>query len=276
MSAGAAAHRPPDLRCRFSVDDCIWFLRDIARQNFGSIFENEFLAFWRGLHDENGLKVQFNLYLEDLDTGFTLREMPDRYAGEWRQNADWMRLTFHARADRPDYPYAAASYDEVARDLRAVTAEIGRFAGPELLSACTTLHWGTATIDGCRALRDGGIAALVGYFELRQGQPWVAYYLDPETTAYLNRHDTWYDERLGLLFIKHDLVLNCHALDDIVHRLDGIHARPDEREVLELMIHEQYFAPTWHGYQPDAQDKVRRAAAWVTQHQYRWAFFEDW
>lgn len=266
----------PDPRCRLSVDDCIWFLRDVARQNVRSLFDNEFLAFWRGLHDRHGIKVQFNVYLEDPDTGFTLQEMPDKYSGEWRQNADWLALTFHARADKPDRPYATASYEEVARDMRAVTDEIRRFAGPELLSACTTLHWGAATADGCRALRDGGITALVGYFELVDGQPRVAYCLDGATTTWLNRHDTWYDEGLDLLFIKHDLVLNLYPLDEIVPRLDAVYARPDEREVLELMIHEQYFSPAWPGYQPDAQDKVRRAVEWVTRHEYRWAFFEDW
>ncbi len=265
-----------DLRCRFSVDDSIWFLRDIALYARQSIFENGYLAFWRGLHEAYGLKVQFNVYLEDQDTGFTLRDMPDRFADEWRSNANWLRLTFHARADKPDWPYATASYDEVARDMREVTEQIARFAGPDSLSALTTLHWGTATVEGCRALHDQGIRALVGYFELQDGEPFVAYYLDRDTTAYLNTHDTWLDEREGILFVKHDLVLNLYPLDEIVPRLDAIYAKPAEREVLELMIHEQYFYPRWPAYQPDAAEKVQRAAEWVKAHGYRWAFFEEW
>ena len=70
-----------DLRCRFSVDDSIWFLRDIGLYASGSIFDNGFLRFWRNMHEDYGLKVQFNVYYEDLDTGWTLLQMPDRFRG---------------------------------------------------------------------------------------------------------------------------------------------------------------------------------------------------
>ncbi len=270
------SHAAYDPRCRFSVDDCIWFLRDTALHAERSIFENGFLRLWRDLHERYGVKVGFNVYYEDLDTGWTIARMPDRFRDEWRDNADWLRLTFHARADRPEMPYVSSSYDEVARDCRQVTDEIVRFAGKEVLSACTTLHWGMATREGCRALRDNGYEALVGYFETRDGKPWVAYYLDEERTRYLNTHDTWRDDETGLLFIKHDLVLNLYPVDEIVPRLDAVYSDPNQSEVLELMIHEQYFYPRFAGYQPDAAEKVRLAAEWVASHGYRWAFYEDW
>lgn len=270
------SHAAFDPRCRFSVDDCIWFLRDIALHADRSIFENGFLRFWRELHERCGLRVQFNIYLEDLDTGWTLAEMPDRFRDEWRANADWLRLTFHARADKPDMPYLNAGYSEVARDFRMVTDEIIRFAGEDMLSACTTLHWGMATREGCRALRDGGIEALVGYFEVREERPWVAYYLNLEQTAYLNGHDLWRDEVEGLLFIKHDMVLNALELDKILPVLERVYGDPNQSEVLELMIHEQYFYPRFEGYQTDAGEKVRLAAEWVASHGYRWAFYENW
>lgn len=270
------SHAAYDPRCRFSVDDCIWFLRDTALYAERSIFENGFLGFWREMHQRYGIKVQFNVYFEDLDTGWTIAEMPDRFRQEWQDSADWLRLTFHARADKPDMPYLNASYDEVAQDCRQVTDEIIRFAGEEVLSACTTLHWGMATREGCRALRDNGIEALVGYFEIHDGKPWVAYYLDEERTRYLNTHDTWRDEEIGLLFIKHDLVLNLYPIEELVPRLDAIYTDPDQSEVLELMIHEQYFYPRFSGYQPDAAEKVRVAAEWTALRGYRPAFYEDW
>jgi hypothetical protein len=228
------------------------------------------------MHEHHGLKVQLNIYYEDLDTGWTIAQMPERFRDEWRANANWLRLTFHARADQPDMPYVAAPYEEVARDCRLVTDEIIRFAGQESLSVLTTLHWGMATREGCRALRDNGIEALVGYFEMRDGKPWVSYYLDAERTDYLSQHDLWRDEEEGLLFIKHDLVLNLLPVEQIVPRLDATYADPDQNEVLELMIHEQYFYPRFAGYQPDAAEKVRLAAQWVATHGYRWALYEEW
>jgi hypothetical protein len=270
------SHAAYDPRCRFSVDDCIWFLRDTALYAERSIFENGFLGFWRQMHERHGLKVQFNVYYEDLDTGWTLAQMPDCFRDEWRAHADWLRLTFHARADKPDMPYVASGYEQVARDCRLVTDHIGRFAGEEVLSACTTLHWGMATREGCRALRENGIEALVGYFEFRDGKPWVAYHLNEERTRYLNTHDTWRDDEAGLLFIKHDLVLNLYPASEIVPRLDAIYADAEQSEVLELMIHEQYFYPGYSSYQLDAAEKVRLAAEWVAARGYRPAFYEDW
>ena len=45
-----------------------------------------------------------------------------------------------------------------------VKEQIRRFAGDELMGPVTTLHWGEATVEGCRALRDSGYTALAGYF----------------------------------------------------------------------------------------------------------------
>jgi len=270
------SHAAYDPRCRFSVDDCIWFLRDTALYCKASLFENGFLRFWRELHEAYGVKVQFNVYYEDGDTGWTLADMPDKFRKEWASCSNWMRLTFHARADLPPMPYRDAGYEHVQADYRLVTDEIRRFAGEELLSACTTVHWGMATKQGCIALRDSGIEALVGYFRFYDGKPWVAYYLDAEQTAYLSTHDTWKDEETGLLFIKHDLVLNEVRLHEVLPNLNEILRRPNESEVMELMIHEQYFYPRFSHYQPDAAEKVRIAAEWVTNQGFRWAFYEDW
>lgn len=270
------SHAAYDPRCRFSVDDCIWFLRDVALRARDSIFENGFLRFWREMHERLGLKVQFNVYYEDLDTNWTLALMPDRFREEWVRNADWIRLTFHARSDLPPMPYRNAPAEQLEQDFLLVADQIRRFAGDELLSACTTIHWGMATREGCSALARHGIEALVGYFQLRNDEPWVAYYLDTEQTRFLSQHDTWRDEEAGILFIKHDMVLNEVPLVDVCRGLDSIFAKPDESEVLELMIHEQYFYPYFPQYQHDAALKVQQAAEWVANHGYRWAFYEDW
>lgn len=270
------SHAAFDPRCRFSVDDVVWCLRDTALYARSSIFENGFLRFWRDLHDETGLKVQLNIYYRDLDTGWQLDAMPDRFRHEWRENADWLKLSFHALADLPAEPYAEASYEEVATDVRLVHDEIVRFAGPETLGRCTTLHWGAATRDGCRALRDIGVEALVGYFRLREGRPWVSYYLDAEQTALMQRQDFWTDLELRLTFIRHDLVLNEVPPHELEEKLQALAADPNQGEVLELMIHEQYFYPRFPGYQAHAAGMVREAARFVQKRGYRWAFYEEW
>ncbi len=252
-------------RYRFSLDDNIWFLRDIARNadRYRSIFENPYLAFWKSMHDKYGAKIHFNIYYET--EGFNLSQMPAKFKPQWQANRDWIRLTFHARADKPDKPYIRASGAEIGRDYRLVTREIERFAGRELLSSTTTVHWGEATLDGVRALRAEGIKVLAGYFIFDKGIPLVSYYLDPPRVAYLMNRDYWKDTREDVIFVRHDLVINTLPLDKIVPHLEKVAADPHQSELLELMIHEQYFYPGYVNYQPDFRAKVEKTIEWVTR-----------
>ncbi len=262
-------------RYRLSVDDNILFLKDIARNStsYGSIFDNAYLAFFRDLNRKYGTKVHFNIYYET--DGFNLSQMPDKFRGEWQRNSDWLRLTFHARADKPDRPYLGAPAARVIEDFRLVRREIERFAGSELLSPVTTIHWGEATREACAALRAEGIQILAGYFELRDGKPRVSYYLDPERVAYLSGRDYWKDTSLDMVFIRHDMVINSVPLPDIVPRLEKLAADPHQSEVLELMIHEQYFHPGYVAYLPDYRQRVERAVEWAARKGYRPVFYGD-
>lgn len=207
--------------------------------------------------------------------GFNLRQFPDRYRHEFQANRDWMRLTFHARANDPDRPYLNAPAAQVVSDYRLVTKEIERFAGRELLSPVTTIHWGEATREACAALRAEGVTTLAGYFEFRGGAPRVSYYLTPEQVTYLSGRDYWKDTSLGLLFIRHDMVVNNVPLAEIVPRLEKLAADPHQSEVLELMIHEQQYHPDFRGYVPDYKERVERAIGWATKNRYRPVFFME-
>ena len=99
---------------RFSLDDNIWVFRDLARGRYHSIFEHPYLSFLREIHEEFHSKIQLNVYYET--EGFCLSQMPDSYKGEWEENADWLRLSFHARADDPPSPYEKSGYAELFAD----------------------------------------------------------------------------------------------------------------------------------------------------------------
>jgi hypothetical protein len=261
-------------RYRFSLDDNVWFLRDIAQKRYRSLFENPYMALWKRLHDAYGTKVHCNLYFQC--EGFNLTQMPDLYKAEWEDNADWFRLTFHAWQNEPNKPYLSAGYAQLAHDFDAITAEIVRFAGPTVLDPFTTIHWGEATRAGCQAVRDRGIRGLVGYFVLAQnGDPAVAYYADRELTQYMATHDYWKDLDENLIFVRHDIVINSFPLADIVPRLNAVAADPHQAEIMELMIHEQYFHPTYQAYIPDYAARCETAVRWVTERGYAPVFYGD-
>jgi hypothetical protein len=130
-------------RYRFSTDDNIWFLRDIARNagKYRSIFDNPYLALWRDMHEKYGARFHFNIYYETA--GFDLSQMPDKFRSEWQRNAV-DAADFPLEANDPAKPYLQASPEQIRADYRMVTREIERFAGKELLSPVTTLHWAAA------------------------------------------------------------------------------------------------------------------------------------
>lgn len=146
---------------RFSLDDNIFLFADLSEQTYASLFDQPYLKFLRELHSEYGAKIQLNCYFET--EGFCLRDMSGKYREEWEENADWLRLSFHARKDDPPNPYAEADYQELYQDCNMVQEEIRRFAGEKTLDLYTTLHYCQAAPEGVRALRDCGIKGLVSF-----------------------------------------------------------------------------------------------------------------
>lgn len=263
-------------RYRFSTDDNIWFLRDIARHagTYTSIFQNPYLAFWRDMHHKYGTKIHHNIYYET--SGFNLSQMPDKFRNEWRANASWMRLSFHARANDPARPYAHASAEQIREDYRMVNHEIERFAGKETLSpAVTTIHWGATTKAGARALREEGVRILLGVDAFHDDLPYVGYYLSIPQMHHMLGRDYWKDTETDIIFLHHDIVVNGVALEKIVPYLERIAADPHESEVMELIIHEEYFDPDYRGYEPDYRQRVERAIEWVTRRGYKPVFFGE-
>jgi hypothetical protein len=221
-------------RYRMSLDDNIEFLHDIAKHatRYRSLFENPYLGFWREMNRRYGMTLHINIYYEKPD-GFNLTQMPASFKNEWRENAHWLKMRFHARANDPNRPYLSAPYEKVARDFELVENEQIRFAGEESRGDFTTIHWGEATREGCRAVRDRGIRGLPGYFIRQNGRAAVSYYLDEGQAEYMSRHDAWKDLSMDLFFIRHAIVINTVKLPDIAGHMGKVLAMPHASEILE-------------------------------------------
>jgi hypothetical protein len=265
-------------RYRFSVDDNIEFLKDLGTipEDYPSLFDHWYLAFWRRMHEEFGAKIHINIYYQTVERDFTLAQLPQKWSEEWRASADWLHLTFHALQDKPARIYKDATYDEIARDFDLVVREIKRFASPSLLSKTTTVHWAEAPEHACRALYDRGIRVLIGLFNRPPGgELTTGYYMPEATKDHIGARDYWHDPETHLTFIACDAVVNNLALDKIEAHLDAQAANPHTGELIELLIHEQYFRKELSDHQPDIQDKVIRALQWVTKRGYEPVFWGD-
>ncbi|MGA0559669.1 hypothetical protein ACO2Q8_23615 [Larkinella sp. VNQ87] len=261
---------------RLSIDDNIWFLRDIYQYqaSYNSLFDNLFLGFLKQVHDEYGTKVHLNLFYET--DGFNLSQFPDKYRPEWEQNADWLRLSFHARGEFPDMPYRTAGYAQVKQDCDLVMAEIRRFAGEAVMGPVTTIHWGEATVEGSRALRDAGYWGQLGYFNVDEDLPAVSYYLSVEQRRHLKKRFVWRDNREGIAFVRSSIVLDKKDVPDIVPFLDHYASQPSGLPpYVDFLVHEQYYYPFYEAYQPDYRDRILTAVRWATDRGYTPAFLGD-
>jgi hypothetical protein len=261
-------------RYRFSLDDNSFFLRDIFQKKYASLFDCFYLEMLRGLHKEYGTKFTVNIY---YTTGkdFKLSDFPDRYKGEWRDNSDWMKLAFHAYADKPDRPYQDAPPEKLIADLDLVASEIQRFAGEEAYAPPTVIHWGMTRHSAFKPLASRGVRALSGYFRKMAGRWDVNYRWDDVRSEYLSQHDAWKDFESGIVFSRVDIVCNSVPLDRIVGTLEPQAKDPNTAEIMDLFTHEQYFWPFYRRYIPDHPQRLDAAIRWVTDHGYRPVFFHE-
>ena len=259
------------MRYRFSTDDNIHFLHDLAvnSRKYSSIFDNPYLAFWREMHRRYNNKVHLNIFFEEEE--FNLTRMPACFKSQWCENSDWMRLTFHAKSFKPDSPYLNSSHDDVAHDFDMVTSEIIRFAGEELLSPVATIHWCEITKEGCRALRDRGIEVLSGLYRIQDGKPFAAAYLTTDMLKTFTGRLTWYDPELDLVHLKIHAMIEHDLPDepDTVERfLDGVSQNPGRRELIELLVHEYALTQGSPYFREYAKDRVISALEWLSSNGY--------
>ncbi len=259
-------------RYRFSVDDNVLFLRDLAQDPPESLFDHWYLAFWREMHERFGAKIHINIYYQC--PGFILPEVHDMWRDEWAANADWLHLSFHALQDQPAHIYRNAPGRRLARDWEMVMDEIERFATRAVTGDTTTVHWAETTREGVAALHDRGIRKLIALPAFTtEGEVRTSYHLDCPQVQHLTERDAWRDPDTGMIFVSCDEVVNSYSLEDVPRILDQQERSPHTCELIELLIHEQYFREELRIHQPEIRDKVVAALEWVTERDYEPCFW---
>ena len=249
----------------FTVDDNIRFLKEITEKRYRSMFEHPYLAMLRRLHREFGLKVQLNLFYR-MD-GFDLSQMTDAYSDEWKENAHWLKLSFHSELEN-HRPYENSGYDEVYEDCKRVNNEILRFACAENLAKTTTVHYCRTTAEGLKALSDNRVIGLLGLFG-NENEPRTSYSLSEVDASLIRDGEIVYRNKIS--FASIDIVLNQFSEDKILEQL----ACMKDRDCIRVMIHEQYFYEDYRRYQPDFEEKLRRTFSYLCANGYESCFFEN-
>lgn len=268
-------------RYGFEVDDNIFFLRDIATHRYPSLFDCFYLEGLKKLHQKYGTRFLLNIYFSDgkeysNSDEFTLEQFPDCYKKEWQQNAEWLKLTFHAYANLPDRPYQDAPVQKLMCDLERVREQIVRFAGELTYTPPTIVHWGMMPPHAYKAMAEKKVKVLRGYFVLNNEGKWdVNQNMDEVRSELISRHHLLKDFNSGIVFSKVHLVCNTTPLEKIVPTLEPLLEHPHGAEILDLMTHEQYFWPFYSNYLPDHFERLDKTIGWATDHGYKPVFWNE-
>jgi hypothetical protein len=154
-----------------SFDDVVYCLHDITQNanTYTSIFDNDFFALLKTLHDTYGAVFSLFVFLEDATTGehatgWTLANTTTKFAKEFAANADWLKFGLHAL--NKNVNYAARSAADAATDYATFVTAIMSITGTtECIDRLPRLGNFAGGLAQMQALRDadagiiGGLAA---------------------------------------------------------------------------------------------------------------------
>jgi len=274
-----------DKKFRLFADDNILFLADINehKDEYKSIFDNPYLAIYKKAHDLYGAKVHINLFYQfDAEArkyfspdrpDFDLSMMTDKFRDEFRANGDWLKLSFHSKSEHPGKPYTNASAEEITRDCIQLNRELIRFAGPEVFSDCTTIHFAETTEEGTRALRSLGYRALEGDFVISSCP--CGYHYPEEMVRHIMTRDFYYDPEIDISFCRTDIVLNGSTHEKNMEKMRELIANPTEGGYMDILIHEQYYYEDYKYHKPDFAARVLDPCKLLWENGYKGEFISD-
>ena len=272
-------------RYHFHIDDNIFFLTDIVKNGYDSIFDHFYLKELKKLNEKYGVKVILNMFYRNDHNEFLMSDFPDKYKSEWLDNSDWLKLSFHAYSEFPDRPYQNATPEKLATDYDLVKSEIIRFAGEDTFIAPCALHWAMLQPDCIAVLKERDVKLLTGQFsnvktyigepDRVYAVPDVGYFLDMEKALYLKKNYVFYDYEYDMLFYLHDLICNISGKEEILEKLNRKIRNTKYNETILLITHEQYSFDYYENYIPDHLERMETAIRHVTENGYAPVFFND-
>ena len=267
-------------RYDFFIDDNIFCLTDVAKERPASLFDQFYFKFLKRMHTEYGTLFSLNLFYKNDYEDFNLSMMPDSYKGEFADNADWLKLAFHAYSEFPDRPYQNTAPEKIAADYDLVTSEICRFAGEESLISMEALHWAMCRPSSFAELHKRGVRLLEGQFICpRTGiQDFgeeeiiadVGYFRSQNDCVFLDESRMLYDFRYGMMFWRNDCTANLWTVEQIKEMVNSV-----QRDTLGLATHEQYSYPRYFNYLPDHFERMETAIRCATERGYQPVFYVD-
>ena len=241
----------------FSLDDSIEVFKDITRNQYESIFENEELRQLKRLHDSYGLVVSLYCFYEK--NGFDLSMVTDKYSTEFSENASWLKVGFHSYDENTNY--ALENGERAHNDYNAVITELLRITGSsECIDHIPRVHLYAGNERVIQSWNGGGEECARGYLSADDDRD--IYLFNSDQSKYISQLDYYYDIWNGIYFVPTDIRLE--KVDDLELAL----TEKSDDKYLIIFTHE------W-ALDTDMYIKIEKCCKYAQERGYSWAYVEN-
>ena len=248
-------------RYNFFIDDNIFFLTEIYKKCYASIFESFYLAKLKEFNTRYGTKFVLNIFFRNDHEPFELSQFPDKYKAEWEANADWLKLAFHAFSEFPARPYSEHFPEKLPEHYELVKEQVIRFAGERTFCPPTIIHYyEVSSPASLKYLKDNGAAALAAR-------------IFPEA-AEKALTNIIYERENDLFRMPSDFFCNLCTVEQIKDLVGKLTSKT-WKDTIDIGTHEQYCYPFYANYIPDHFERMETAIRLVTEKGYKPAFFHE-
>lgn len=247
-----------------SFDDVYLCLKDITDNQYNSIFENSFFADLKKLHDDYGAVFTLNCFnAYSKDSSYSISNLPDRYAEEFKANSDWLKFAFHAENDKTIYGETSATRSGVLATPTQSVTSYNKFVSSimqatgnnvESIDTVTRLGFFSGNNDNVSAMQncEYGITGLLSADDTR-----LSYYFDNELNDYIIDNNDYYDTDKNLRLIRTQTRLE--SVKDTSSTLDGL--MNYSGDILEIFTHESE-------YKGSVVNRLKSYVEWAYQNGY--------
>lgn len=208
----------------FSVDDCIEIFRDITINNYNSLFESKYFAFFKELNDKYNAKISLYSFIEYK--GFNIKNTTNKFKREFEDNSNWLKIGFHGFNENSRYN----DKENIKKDYKLFLKYIKKIAGDlNIIDNFIRLHYFSINLENMLKIKKLRIKGLLTADDNRDN-----YYLQKNENIFLNKHCIYKDIKNDIFFIKSNLRIE--NIEDIKETLKSI----DINNNIIMFTHEEY------------------------------------
>ena len=264
-----------------SFDDVVFCLNDITvnANVYDSIFENEFFAVLKDLHDTYGAKFSLFVFLEDSTTGeyatgWTLAGTTTKFLNEFKANSSWLKFGLHAPNKSTNYSNRSqantiSDYQSFVTSILAITGTV------DCIDRLPRLANFAGSLDNVKALRDcdAGIIGALSAYDTRD-----SYYLTSEESGLAYKNGVLVDATNHLVFFTSLMAMEA-ANPTSTYATRLVPATMGRFYNMEWMMHEYAIGGQDYGYSNYDFDtmvsRLEQVCEWAKEGGYRWAYPQD-